>query len=140
MNRRSKASLFLLEQLIVILVFALCAAACVRVFVFSYTTANNTRDTSNALLIAESAAEAFKFTGGDIGRTTSILSGAAGSGEIHYDGDWKPSAKSEAVYSLVFSQLENDGTVKKCKVNVSRAEDDELLITLDIAAGGGRSE
>jgi len=45
MVRRSRSTLFLMEQLIVIAVFAICAAACVKILTTSYFMAKQTRDT-----------------------------------------------------------------------------------------------
>ena len=106
MNNRSRSTLFLIEQLIVIAVFALCAAACVRILADSYFTANNSRDLSNALLVAESGAESFKAAGGDVGSTASLMggtaekSGATGTAIVYFDRQWQVCGESAAFYKL----------------------------------------
>ena len=60
MTGRSRASLLLIEKLIVIAVFALCAAACASIFVESYITSNEAKDLNYALIAAKNGAERFK--------------------------------------------------------------------------------
>lgn len=57
---RGRSSLFLMEQLIVIAVFAICAAVCVKIMFIARTITVDAVDTRYALLIAESEAEGFK--------------------------------------------------------------------------------
>ena len=107
MSTRSRSTLFLIEQLIVIGVFALCAAACVRILADSYFTANNSRDLSNALLAAESGAESFKATGGSINRVAELMGGVTGNAGgsaaaiVYYDDHWKVCGESAASYKLL---------------------------------------
>jgi len=106
MNSRSKSTLFLIEQLIVVAVFAICAAACTRILAASYFMATETRDLSNAIHAAESGAESFKAVGGDIGKTARILGGAASDdggaavAVVYYDRHWQVSAEADAYYCL----------------------------------------
>jgi len=112
MSPRSKSTLFLIEQLIVVAVFAICAAACVRIFTAAYFTASESRDINNAIHIAESGAESFKATGGDIGKVADILGGTAhGEGDaavavVYYDSSWQVAAYAGAQYCLTLSVLE----------------------------------
>ena len=73
MSSRSKSTLFLIEQLIVIAVFAICATACVRILTNAYFYAVDSRDVSNALIVAQSAADTFKATEGSAGKTATLL-------------------------------------------------------------------
>ena len=73
MANRSKHTLFLMEQLVVILVFAICAAVTVRIFVGSFLMAENAKHMKNALLIAESVAEVYKATDGDLTEMLKVL-------------------------------------------------------------------
>ena len=56
-NERSGTSLFLLELLLGLLIFALCAAVCVRFFAASLETAHDTADYTSAVQIAQTIAE-----------------------------------------------------------------------------------
>ena len=105
MTHRSKSTLFLIEQLIVIAVFAICAVACISILTSAYFTANDSKATSNAILIAESGAEVFKATGGDSAAVANFLggnSGIAGSGTtfatVYYDSLWQVCGEAGASY------------------------------------------
>jgi len=104
MNQRSRSTLFLIEQLIVVAVFAICSAACVRILSSAYLNARYTKDVTNAVLIAKSGAESFKAFAGDIGKTAEVLGGAAnntGGGSeaiVYYDKHWNVCGKDNASY------------------------------------------
>jgi len=104
MINRSKSTLFLIEQLIVIAVFAICAVACISILAAAYFNANDSGAVSNALLKAESGAEVFKATGGDLSATGDIIGGAgsAGSSELNvfYNKDWLLCEPGEASFLL----------------------------------------
>ena len=104
MNNRSRASLFLMEQLVVILVFAICAAACVRIFVGSYLMAGESRDRKNALLLAENIAESFKAAAGDLIVLQDILQAEGSFGEmeftLYYNSKLEPVVASRTTYII----------------------------------------
>jgi len=109
MTHRSKSTLFLIEQLIVIAVFAICAVACVSILTAAYLDANESRDISQALLKAESGAEVFKSTGGDLMSAAEILGGTGTGGfrttgaseiSIFYNKDWQLCESGDAVFLL----------------------------------------
>ena len=75
MNTRSKSTLFLIEQLIVVAVFAICAVACISILTSSFFFAHDASDTSRALIEAQSSAEIFRATGGDFQVVADIMGG-----------------------------------------------------------------
>jgi len=113
MTQRSKSTLFLIEQLIVTAVFAICAAACISILTAAYFYATDSQSSGNALLKAESAAEVFKATGGDISVTANIMGGVAQAGgtghsgavyaTVYYDHSWQISNETNASYILRIS-------------------------------------
>lgn len=72
---RSRATLFLMELLIMVLVFALAAAACLQGFALAVNTAEQTHNRDLAVVMARSGAEALKSSKGDLARTARILGG-----------------------------------------------------------------
>jgi len=108
MNNRSRSTLFLIEQLIVIAVFAICAVACVSILATAFFYAGDSNAAGNALIAAESGAEIFKATGGDFGAVADMLGGAAeGSGSsgsvvVYYDKAWQVCGIADARYFLHF--------------------------------------
>ena len=106
MNQRSRSTLFLMEQLIVVAIFAICAAACVRILTASYFMATETREMSNAIRTAESSAECYKAVSGDIGKAAQVLGGSSVSIDgsaaavVYYNKDWRVCGEGEAHYVL----------------------------------------
>ena len=60
---KSKASLFLMEQLVMILVFALAAALCLGIFVRADSVSEDIRRRDAAVVLARNGAELLKATG-----------------------------------------------------------------------------
>ena len=102
MAGRSKSTLFLMEQLVVIAVFAICAAVCVYILAVSYLMTVDAVDTRNALLVAESAAEMYKAFDGDVARIAELKLDdhyppiVGNSFVIHYCADWLPTVNGIA--------------------------------------------
>jgi len=115
MNQRSRSTLFLIEQLIVVAVFAICSAACVRILTSAFLTARESKEVSNAILVAESAAESFKAVSGDIGKAAGILTGSTESSNnavavvVYYDKHLRICGINDAYYvlSLTIDQQNN---------------------------------
>jgi len=147
MTNRSKSTLFLIEQLIVIAVFAICAVACISILTASFFYANDSNATSHAIVKAESGAEVFKVTGADFaaaaeilgGQTTSESLGADGVSVIavYYDSNWQVCNKENASYVLnliIESALgAQDFDVIQGRVTVEKITGEEL-ISLKVAA------
>lgn len=70
---KNRTSLVLMEQLVMIMVFALAAALCLRVFVTADEISRKTASRDGAVLIAQNAAEVLKATSGDTDRTAELL-------------------------------------------------------------------
>jgi len=112
MTQRSKSTLFLIEQLIVIAVFAICAVACISILTAAYFNANDSKSTSLAILKAESAAEVFKANSGDMNAVMRVLEGTRGERynyivrqnypgvSVFYDNQWQKSNEENASYVL----------------------------------------
>jgi len=98
---RSKAPLALMEQAVMVLVFALAAALCLRCFVWADQTSRRSAARDRAIVEAQSAAEALKATAGDFEAAAVSLGGSADGGSlmVDYGQDW--TAAAEAVrYTL----------------------------------------
>ena len=70
---RSKSGLFLMELIIAIAFFAVSSAVCVQLFAMAHNLSSRSVGIQMAVMNAQSAAESFKSTGGDIDSMTSIL-------------------------------------------------------------------
>lgn len=149
MKSRSRATLFLIEQLIVVAVFAICAAACVGILTSAYFSARDSRDMTNAVLVAENGAECFKATGGEVGKTAEILGGtvidASGSmtAVVYYDKQWKVCAENDA-YCCLKLAIENPASQSAGRLNSIYSEltveklTGEVVVTFPVIARGGQ--
>jgi hypothetical protein len=122
----------MMEQLVVILIFAICAAVCVSIFVESYLTEHRTLEMKNAILIAGSGAESYKASGGSVTQE-----------EIFYDDKWDPCDESRASYVLRIKRLDDpDLLLLPAEITVSRTDGEELFVlpVAVIAAGAGGTQ
>lgn len=108
---RSKSPLVLIEQMLMLLVFAIAAAVCVRAFVWAEERSEFNSDRSYAAVYVQSAAETVKACRGDLTRAAGLLENCA-------------------VEGGVLTQ-----TVDGCTVRVTlAAEDDPLTGRADVSA------
>ena len=146
MTHRSKSTLFLIEQLIVIAVFAICAVACISILTSAYFTANDSQATNHAILKAESAAEAFKATDGDIEAIANVLGGTSGTAAdgvsgvaVYYDSSWQVCSEGNASYQLglvVYAPGDQKPGLIKGEITVLKITGEEL-VSFPIATRGG---
>ena len=90
---KSKAPLALMEQMVMLLVFALAAALCLQAFVKSDDISEQSRDKDRAVELAQSVAEIVKSCGGDLDAAAEKLGVTADSDGmafmIDYTEDWE---------------------------------------------------
>lgn len=92
--KRAKAPLILMEQLAMLLIFALSAAVCLRVFAWSQQLSQLTRDRDDAALLCQNTAETLRTQNGDATGALTEISGVQpgyrdGFGYfIRYGEDW----------------------------------------------------
>lgn len=137
---RGKAPLALMEQLVMVLVFALAAALCVQAFAVSDRISETAAARDRAVQIAQSAAEIMKSCGGDMAQAQSAamdrLGGQRSQGVwyVLYDRDWNEvsdDGSKEAAYRLE-GLPDSDGGQPKGEIRVSE-ENGETLISLPVA-------
>ena len=69
---KHKSSLLLMEQLIMLLVFALAAVLCLQIFIKADTLSRETEGQDRAVVLAQNAAALLKASGGDIARAEAL--------------------------------------------------------------------
>lgn len=138
---RSKAPLAMMEQIVMLLVFALAAALCLQAFVKSDQASKRSEARDRAAVLCQNAAEALRHSGGD-------LEGAAGQVGIpygvytqeepafsaHYNEDWRLSNTREYAYLLRAEPVDSgvDG-LGRAHISVTEADTGETLFELDVA-------
>lgn len=115
MKYNGKSSLFLMELMIALLIFAVCTCVCAAIIAKAGADINESRDMSNALIIAQNRAELIKG-----GRDTT------GSTE-YFNSDLFPVAQEYAEYSVVSTVTSEDGGVTEYTVEVFRKADNKLI-------------
>lgn len=90
---RSKAPLVLMEQMVMLLVFALAAALCLQAFVSSDQMSKRSEARDRAVVLCQNVAEAIHGSGGDVGEALRTVTGQSlttNDGEflVQFDENW----------------------------------------------------
>lgn len=133
---RSKAPLALMEQMVMLLVFALAAALCLQAFVKSDEISASCEARDRAMTLCQSAAEVIRSCGGE---PAQALSDAAEKLDCHYDQgllwadydeDWNRS--SQGGYRLTAREVPTD-TPGLCSAHVAVEQEGETLFEITVA-------
>lgn len=127
---RNKAKLVMIEQIVMILVFALAATICVRMFVLSEKLSKTYGDTDRAVLAAQNAAELLKSDGiaGYISETN-VIQTAQDEWVTFFDSKWSVTDEEDKrKFSLKVNYTEDeDACLWRADIVVCSAEDVELF-------------
>ena len=95
---KQKASLALMEQAIMLLVFALAAALCLRAFFWANTRSLESTNRDRALMELQSAAEVLKLHRGDFSAAAQAHGGSVENGNwiLTFDKSWNISGSGNA--------------------------------------------
>lgn len=132
---KSKAPLVLMEQIIMLLVFALAAAICLQAFVKADALSSASANRDTAVFLAQSTAELIRSNEGDLAKTAEQLAASYEQGLLQqtYDRDWQPSAAANPAFTLQAHITPNDapglGTAKVLVLD----EQQQTIFELDIA-------
>ena len=126
---RSRAPLALMEQTVMVLVFALAAALCLRAFVLADRISRQVEATDRAVLWAESAAGTLKARNGNLARAAEELGGKV-DGQcwtIPLDENWRETA-GEPAYTLAAQPMEsNQPLLGRAQIDVTEKSGDSLF-------------
>lgn len=132
---KNKAPLPLMEQLIMILVFALAAALCLQGFALSDRTSNRQKARSQAVIRVQNAAEILEYTAGDYGRASELVGGVwdGHTWIIYYDAFWQEIPADRAgrsSYVLQVAPVETDnGFLGAARICLSSSREELFEIT-----------
>jgi len=119
---KNKTPLVIMEQTVMILVFAFAAAVCMQVFVYSDKLSHHNQQRDNAVTVAQNTAEMLKYSGGEAEYT------------IYYDLNWQPVSEQEnAAYRLETIYTESDNPKLWAAEIKVYGSDNELLFELPVA-------
>ncbi len=130
---RSKAPLALIEQAVMLLVFALAAVLCLRAFVWADTASDSAAARDRALTEAQSAAEVLKSCKGDFEAAADLYGGDWFDGVwiIRYDEQWRQTDAAAAYVLRVEPQDSSSAYLGTALVSVWDGE--TSLVSLDLA-------
>jgi hypothetical protein len=135
--------LFLMEQILAILVFAVAAAICVQLFVSAHLISRDNGELNNALLVAQNGAEAFKAAQGDWQLTADLLDDeiemSAGRQMIYiaYDENWQLSDDAHASYFMELKPAESAAPgLDQATISIreANAAENEAIYQLQVTA------
>jgi len=125
MVRRSKSSLLLIEQIIVIAIFAVCAAVCINIIARAYLMTEDAVNTRYALAVAESAAESFKAFDGDTDRVFDLVG-------TYFDDNWRRTNPQNASFVLRVNPID-EGNIVLGEILIQKISDASTLVELEVA-------
>ncbi len=131
----SKSGLFLMELILVILLFAISAAICLQMFTYASLTVQKAENLSDATLVARSGAECYQATTGDLTQVSSILGGTVEGDTltVGYDNQWN-SVSDHPQYEMT---LTAEGS--KADIAVVEIGESDPIYTLTVRVAGGDS-
>lgn len=126
-KNRSGAGLFMMEMIVAVFFFILCASTCILVFVKADTMSRLARDTNSGVMAAESMAEVWKTEGTD-GLVVRLDAQADGKRvEVFWDKNWNTvSDGTDAAYKGELVWEAQDG-LENAQIMVSRMDGKELF-------------
>lgn len=129
---RSKAPLSVIEQVIMLLVFALAAAVCLRGFAWADSTSQRSRNCDLAMVQAQNAAAILQNNGGDLTAAAEIMGGQAEGRrwDIHYNEQWERT-DTQGVFALQVSVRPTLPLMGSAQITV--ADDGGLLAELMVS-------
>lgn len=133
----NKTPLALMEQVIMVFVFALASALCVQVFVYSRTVSISMENRDRGMVICQSIAETAKCCLGQLEEMNAILDGCESDNELFffYDEKWNQveEGNSKASYQAVFHVVEEDEFYQSGEVTVLKTKDGSEVFSLQTA-------
>lgn len=133
----SKSTLFLMELVVVLLFFSLCAAICVSLFGTAQQMARDSHSLSDSVVAARSAASCYKSAEGDGQQVMTMLDGQWDQqiGIVYYDKRWQPVRTVED--SCYYLQLKPLAQAGEAEITVYATGKDVPLFTLPVKSGRG---
>ena len=135
---KSKAPLTMIEQMVMLLVFALAAALCLQAFVKS-DEMSEARD--QAVVLCQNAAEAIRSTGGSWDTAYDLMGmpfpypGLGKEASVfYYDEDWTLIDTDDCAYQLWIEPLDSgvDG-LGKAKISVTEEDSFDAIFAIEVA-------
>lgn len=127
-----KSSLFLMELIIVLFFFALCAAVCLNMFAKASLINRQSYELNKSIIAAQNAAQCFKAANSNTGKMADLLCGTADTDavKIGYDKNWQNTETENAVYIMNINIKKSNGNFNTAEITVSKA--DKIIYSLEV--------
>lgn len=138
MSKKSGSGLFLMEMLVVVLFFILCASTCILVFVKSNNLSSLARDTNQSVVVSESIAEFFKAGKLDVcAEQMKAETLEDGSLLIRLDQQWNYTADDGFGAYVAEVALREEEGMEYATIRVTRGADQKVLYELEVSSYRG---
>lgn len=134
MNKKAKSvtGVFLMEMIMVVFFFILCASTCILVFVKADNMSRLAKDTNRGVMAAESMAEIWKAEG-----TEGLIERLNGQEEasqilIYWDRAWNPASEDESAYIGSLKRTEGSD-IEEAQIEIIRQKDEKSLFIMNVA-------
>lgn len=125
---RNKSTLVMIEHIVMLLVFALAATVCVRMFVLSENLSKKYEATDRAVLTAQNVAEVMKKYGAaGLSERTGVMRTGENTWVVFYDEDWEVTDEERMNFVLKVEVSEESGFLWRADVVVSTDAGEELF-------------
>lgn len=121
MKSKGKSGLFLMELMISLLIFSVCACVCAAIIAKAAVDISESRDLSNALILSQNKAELIKSGKYDA------------SGTEYYNEELDLTDSENAVYSAVSNISKDENGVTEYSVEIYRTADNKLIYDINSA-------
>ena len=141
-RNESKAPLVLMEQVIMVLVFALVSAVCIQAFALARTTSLRMTERDHAMKVRQTLAETVKACVGDPEAVCKEIGGGIDGEQLffYYDSDWKVvSTSADASFRMVFEKEAGDGFCKYGRITVSDTDGEREIFSMRVAWQGAEA-
>ena len=133
---KSRTTLSLMELTLMLLLFAVTAAVCLRAFALSDRLSRQAEQRDRAVLWAQTMAETWKALDGNLEQAETLYgkTDGAGSWTLCLDGDWTWTEEAgSAVYAAELREEPGEGLLQKARITVRALEDGRCIYQLEAA-------
>ena len=132
---RNRTTLSLMELTLMLLLFAVAAAVCLRAFALSDRLSRQAEQRDRAVLWAQTMAETWKAMDGDLAQAETLYGESSGDGwTVCLDSGWTwTEDAASAVYRAELREEPEDGLLQKARITVRELEGDRCIYELEAA-------
>ena len=143
-THHSSAALFLIEIIVALGFFSMACAVCVQLFVRSHFLSIQSSELTHSVIAVQSAAEAYKASGGNSILAAEMLDTVSINGEIKlcYDSEWNLTAVKDQTKHAYCLVMKTNVKNKTANISISRSPlskgynmlGDGVIYSLDVKA------